>query len=264
MAYCSNCGVLIDGVVRYCPNCGVAVNLAAATNAGVQGDYRIILISKGTCSRTNAINLLEDLFEYTTAQAATIVDSAPMEAALGLTATQAQYIAQAMTEYGMDVSVYDSNGYVDLDTRATASVYNTDGSLLGAVATALLGLGAVNRVTRYERWSRPAPRIFRPTYRRPAPPPPRRITRRPAPMPPVPPRQPGPVVRQPAPRPAPARRQPAPPVQPRQVGPRAGQDKVIAPAPRPVAPGQRPVAPQTPQDPRGGGRKPGPGGGRRG
>ena len=149
MAYCSNCGALIDGAVRYCPNCGVAVNLAVATtNNNVIGDYRVILISRGSCSRTNAINLLEDLFEYTTAQAASIVDGAPMEAAIGLTATQAQYIAQALSEYGMDVSVYNSNGYVDLGAKATTSVYNSDGTLLSAVATALLGLGAVNRVSR--------------------------------------------------------------------------------------------------------------------
>ena len=175
MSYCPNCGAQIGGVVRYCPNCGVAINLAAATAtttvSNAAGTYRVILITRGTCSRTNAINLLEDLFEYSATEAATIVDGAPMEAACGLTAVQAQYISQAMSEYGMDVSVYNNDRYVDMGSQATSSVFDSDGSLLGTVAAALFGLGAVNRVTRYDRWTRPAPIVFRPAYRRPAPPP---------------------------------------------------------------------------------------------
>ena len=195
MMFCPNCGVQINGTARFCPNCGTAIAATVATtvNTALDGNYRVILVSRGLCTRMDAINLIEDLFAYSTRDAALIVDGAPMEVACALTAVQAQYISQAMTEYGMDVSVYNQNGYVNMGTRATQSVFDSSGALLSSVASVLLGLGAANRVSRYERWVQPTPvpALFRPQYRRAAPVPRRRYALRP-------------TAPRPAPRPAPA------------------------------------------------------------
>ena len=256
MAYCPNCGSLLDVGANFCANCGTqvqAVTPVVVQSNAARSDYRIVLVSRGTCSRAVAIDMVSDLLGYTDADAALIIDNVPMEAALGLTAIQAQYISQAMTEYGMEVAIYNSDGYVDMGSKATASVYDNDGSFLSTVAAALAGLTIGNRVSAFNRWTRPAPIVFRPVYRRPTPPTTYR-RRRPAPRPvsvirhaatPVP----GP---RPAPRPAPAVR-PAP-------APAARPAPVVRPAPKPAQvtrPGATPKA--GPGKPGGTGRNGGPG-----
>lgn len=142
MPFCPNCGSQVNAGDRFCANCGTAIQVVSApaarvvtnVNSDARSDYRIVLVSRGTCSRTAAIDMLSDLLGYTDADAALIVDNTPMEAALGLTAIQAQYISQAITEYGMQVAIYNNDGYVDMGSRATSSVYNADGSFLSVVA----------------------------------------------------------------------------------------------------------------------------------
>jgi len=248
MPYCPNCGTPVGTGDRFCANCGAALQTAAvpaAVDTPARSDYRIVLISRNTCKRAVAIDMISDLLGYTDADAAKIVDNAPMEVALGLTAIQAQYISQALTEYDMEVAIYNSDGYVDMGGKATSSVFDADGSFLGTVASVLAGLTLGNRITSYNRWTRPAPVVFRPVYRRTAP----VVTyrrRRPAPRPapapipiirhaatPVP--RPAPAPR-PAPRPAPAPAvRPAPTPKPAPVRP--------APTPKPAIPGQRPGNP---------------------
>ncbi|MBR1561482.1 MAG: zinc ribbon domain-containing protein, partial [Clostridia bacterium] len=205
MPYCPNCGGAVNVGDRFCANCGTAIQTVTtvattAVNPAARNDYRVVLVSRGTCSRAVAIDMLSDLLGYTDPDAARIVDNAPMEAALGLTAIQAQYISQAITEYGMQVAIYNNDGYVDMGSKATASVYNSDGSFLSAVAGVLTGLTLGNRVSTFNPWTKPAPILFRPVYHRPAQPTSYR-RRRPAPKP-----APIPVVQHkpaPIPRPAP-------------------------------------------------------------
>lgn len=198
MAYCPNCGQVIDVGARFCSNCGT--QLAAApirtTASSSATDYRVILVNRGSCTKAIANDVLNDLLGYTDAQADQLLDNLPIEVACNLTAIQAQYIAQAIAEYGMQVSVCNSYGYVDIGNTAMKSVYKSDGSLLDTVAGVIFGLGAANRIAKLTRWTRPAPLVFRPRYTRPAPVP--HVRRR---VPPVPRPMPGPVPRAAVPRP---------------------------------------------------------------
>ena len=166
MAYCTNCGIMLESGVRFCPNCGTPV---AADTAHVRSDYQVVLVSRGTCAKNVAVDILSDLLGYTDAEATQIINNVPMATAIELTAVQAQYIAQAMAEYGMEVAIYNASGYVDMNTSASASVFDNSGSFLTNVAAVLAGLTIGNRISRYERWIQPAPVVFRPAYRRPAP-----------------------------------------------------------------------------------------------
>lgn len=251
MPFCTNCGYQVDATARFCPNCGQQLAMTAANTApavvqpayveDTRRDYRVVLVARGTCARAIAIDMISDLLGYTDLDAARIVDNVPMEVALGLTAVQAQYISQAMAEYGMDVSVFNGNGYVDMVERATGSVFGTDGLFLNQVTAVLAGLGLANRVTSFNRWTQPAPNVFRPRYRQAVPPTSyRRRTPYPTPVAPVAPVRPVAPV-------APAR--PVPPVRPQPVQP-------VRPAPTPAparpvqpapAPSARPVSPVRPQ-----------------
>ena len=134
MAYCTNCGIMLESGVRFCPNCGTPV---AADTAHVRSDYQVVLVSRGTCAKNVAVDILSDLLGYTDAEAAQILNNLPMATAIDLTAVQAQYIAQAMAEYGMEVAIYNGNGIVDMTASATASVYDTSGSFLAGVAASV-------------------------------------------------------------------------------------------------------------------------------
>lgn len=280
MPFCPNCGEPVNIGDRFCANCGTPIHPVTMpatqavnnnSNPAARNDYRVVLVSRGTCSRTAAIDMLSDLLGYTDADAALIIDNAPMEAALGLTAIQAQYISQAITEYGMQVAIYNSDGYVDMGSKATSSVYDDDGSFLSAVAGVLMGLTVGNRVTSFNPWRRPTPTLFRTLYRRAAPLPAYR-RRRPAP-------RPIPVVRHsppPIPRPTPAPR--PKPVPARSV--QGSRPLPVTPVPRPAPTRPAPTGPVTTPRPapgphhgpdgmgrggRGGQGGPmGPGGGRRG
>ncbi|MBQ6594420.1 MAG: zinc ribbon domain-containing protein [Clostridia bacterium] len=235
MAFCPNCGRALDVGARFCSNCGTQVS-AAVVNTGSAAssaaDYKVILVNRGSCTKAIANDVLNDLLGYTDAQADQILNNLPIEVACNLTAIQAQYIAQAITEYGMEVAVCNTYGYVDIANTAMNTVYKKDGSLMDTVAGIFMGLSAANRITRLTRWTRPAPLVFRPRYVRPAPVPHVRRRVRPVPSP-----IPGP---RPVPRPV---------------------------APRPAAPGPRPSMPPRPgglPGGRNGGPKGGPGGPRGG
>lgn len=270
MPYCPHCGNAINIGDRFCANCGTALQGVTTTINAVnsaRSDYRVVLVSRGVCSRAVAIDMLSDLLGYSDPDAARIVDNAPMEAALGLTAIQAQYISQAITEYGMQVAIYNNDGFVDMGSRATTSVFNSDGSFLSAVASVLTGLTVSNRISAFNRWATPVPVLFRPVYRRSAPPPAyrrRHSAPRPAPIPAIHAMPPRPVSRP-----------VTPPAPPRSVAnSRPGGVPHPAPTPRPMnAPGPvgpgpvGPVGPMGPGNMGPTGRGPGnmgPAGGRRG
>ena len=232
MAFCSYCGAEMAPGARFCPSCGAAVtagpvvpapevspavaapggaytnpgayanpgaapNPDAYTNAG-PADYSVVLCSLGTCQRSYADDLLMDILGYTNAEANQIISMLPTQIAQLLTMEQAQYIAQALTEYGMQVAVLRGDNEVDLSGYARGSVFNPDGTFVTGVLAALAGVGLINRLTGFRRWSRPSllQRLFAPRYRWA---PPRHVPRRPA-RPPRSAPAPGPAPRAPMPR----------------------------------------------------------------
>ncbi len=179
MAYCPSCGAqLIEGA-RFCTNCGAQVALTAQNTVSPyatvsyadtsRNDYRIILVDRGKCTKTNAKELLMDIFGYTTTEANAILNSLPAEIACNLSFKQAVYACQALNEYGLELSVLNNDGYTDIDSYASAPVYDNNGSFLSGVLSILGTLTAANRLTSFSRWSYPVRKSFRPAYRPAAP-----------------------------------------------------------------------------------------------
>lgn len=273
--FCPNCGTQLDAGVNFCPNCGTKV--AAVTTAAAEN--RVMLLSLGGCARPTAAALLQQICGYTAEEALLIVDNAPIVVARGLTDSQARYLAQALAEYGLEVSVYDGNGWRDWES-ADGSVWDQTGDLVNAVAAALGLMNVSNRISRdmirrmdYPyRFNGTRPPIYRlhttlratpprrvapvrpPVHR--APPPPRPV----APARPVPP-PPRPVA--PPPRPTAAPPRPVAPVRPAAPTPPA---RPVAPArPASPTPPARPAAPNRPGNlPGGPNGRPGGGMGRQG
>ena len=262
MPFCPNCGQSVEESMRFCPSCGAALAAGAITGTvsgdtsytpyGAQGDdYRLVLISCGTCTAATVRELLQNVLGYTASEASTLTDRVPAEFARMLSFQQALDIARMFTEYGMQIAVYNSSGYVDISQHATSSVFQSDGSILKTAAVSLAALTAVNRVTRFLRWTLPNPLrfLFTPRYRYQAPPPPRPIHR--APPPPAPARGVGgrgPIHRAPP---------PPPPAPARGIGGRGPLGGGLS-----GGPGSRAVGPmggRNPGGPRGGGHR-GPGG----
>lgn len=262
MPFCSNCGYSVTEAMSFCPGCGASLAAQAApaaslpagdsythTDSNTQytgGDYKLILVSRGTCSVANAVHILQDILGYTSAQARELVHAAPVECACNLSLPQAQYLAQTLTEYGLAVSVLNGMGaYVDLSSTANTSVFDDNGNLLPAIAAALAMLSVANRVHRISHWRHtgPMPPLFRLNYRR-TPPPPRHSLFAPTP-------------RHHAPRPA----------APRPPAPRGGMGSFGGPGrgPGPGGPGRGPGRPGGGRGPSGGGHggRGGGGGGRR-
>jgi len=259
--FCSNCGTQIGTGVNFCPNCGAKVITVATPSATTAGNM-VMLVSLGVCAPATAAALLQQICGYGLDEALLIVDSAPITIARGLSDAQARYLAQALAEYGMEVSVYDGTGWREMESSST-SVWDQTGMLLAGVASALGLLGLDNRISRdmmhradypyrysgsrppvYQLHTtlRAAPRRVAPTSVRPpvrhAPPP------RPAPAPhPAPPR-PAPAPMRPAPQPAPRpAARPAP-----QPAPRPAPQPAARPAPQPAArPAPQPAARPAPR-----------------
>ena len=178
MSYCPNCGVQLLAGSKFCQNCGTQVaavvyNTAPAYDYPVYSnvdtsrkDYRIIMVRRDTCTKANAKELLMDIFGYTAAEANLILDSLPAEIACNLTFQQAVYASQALTEYGIDVSVINSDGYTNINQYASSSVYNNNGSFLNSVLSVLGTLTVANRLKNLTKWNRPLSYTFRPVYRR--------------------------------------------------------------------------------------------------
>lgn len=187
MAFCSQCGNSVTADMRFCPGCGAQLNAAEAAplsaqvnpnyayNASVPleyGDFKVILLSAGSCALADGLALLEYILGYTSTKARSILRAAPTAIAQNLTLTQAQYIAQALTEYGMEVSITNAAGtYIDACDAAGASVFDSTGDFLPAIAGALAMLGVANRIDRITHWEPigPRPPLFRLGFRRPAP-----------------------------------------------------------------------------------------------
>lgn len=192
MSYCPYCGGQLQLNAPFCPYCGQAVSGAASIPvmpaSGTQ-DYSLVLVSTGSCPQSQADDVIEDVLGYSGAEARSLVQMAPTQIAQYLTMQQAQYAAQALTEYGMQVAVFNGANAVDLGQYATGSVFNNDGSFIAGALAALATITVANRIKRFTRWSRPSllSYLFAPRYRAPAPPRHvRRIIHRPLPVQPAP------------------------------------------------------------------------------
>ena len=111
---------------------------------------------------------MSDLLGYTKTTAAELLREVPVEIADELTELQAVTVAQALSEYGMEVTIVDENdAYVDFSGRSKSSVFEADGMLINSAMTILATLTAANRVHRYRRYRRPSffNLLFRPQYK---------------------------------------------------------------------------------------------------
>lgn len=263
--FCPNCGTQLADGVNFCPNCGEKV--AAIAQAANENDNRVMLLSLGNCARATAAALLHQICGYDTDDALLIVDNAPITVARNLNDDQARFLAQALCEYGLEVSVYDGNGWRDWES-ASGSVWDQTGDLVNAVAVALGLMSSGNRISRDMmhrmdfpyRFSGVRPPVYRlHTALRAAPP------RRVAPVRPPIHRAPPPRPVAPPPRPVAAPPRPVAPVRPAAPQPPRPAAPVRPAAPQPPRPAA-PVRPAAPQPPRPAGpNRPGmPGNGRPG
>lgn len=180
--YCKYCGAPVTPDARFCASCGAPVDAEAIVPAAETApvtvsapapyddgamDYSVVLYSIGTCARSYADDLLVDILGYTGSEARQILRVLPTEIARLLTFQQAQYVAQALTEYGMQVVVLKGDAEIDIAPYATSTVYNSDGSFLSGVLTALAAITAANRVRSFRRWTRTSllSLLFTPRYR---------------------------------------------------------------------------------------------------
>lgn len=174
MKYCTYCGKALDDDARFCSNCGKAVGNTTVSSlfnnepADIDVGYRVVLISRGTCSATTAREVICDLLGYTAATARNLIDEAPVEVADELNRLQAKIIAQCLAEYGMEVTVVDENNtYVNLNGETElSSVFDASGELIAMAAATLATLTAANMVHRYRRYKKPSllSLLFRPRY----------------------------------------------------------------------------------------------------
>ncbi len=176
MKYCSKCGASCADDARFCHYCGnsLAVN-AVSTVVDVEPvdlevGYRVVLFSIGTCKKSTAKEVLADLIGYTPSTVADLIKEAPVEIADELSYQQALIIAQAMAEYGMEVTIVDeNNNYINVENNASlSSVFNSDGSIEAAALAVLATLTAVNRVHRYRKYKKSSllSLLFKPLYQK--------------------------------------------------------------------------------------------------
>ena len=160
--YCSNCGATVQAApistqtvytqpvtvtqptYTYTQPTAYTYTQPAYTYTGT--GYAVMLVDNGTCSPLTAANLISDACGYTDAEAMQLAANAPTLIAQNLTREQAAYLAQALTEYGMQVTIYDRYGNQTF-TSGLESVFDSAGSLLTKVAASLGLIGIANRIT---------------------------------------------------------------------------------------------------------------------
>lgn len=129
-------------------------------------EYRLFLVSCGTCTKTTARELFRDIFGYTITEARDLTDNTPVELAGRLDFRQALRLCQLFSEYGIQVSPYLGSKYVDLSPYATASVFDASGALIREAANVIASVSAASRVNDFLHGTLPntALYIFAPHY----------------------------------------------------------------------------------------------------
>ena len=192
MAFCSYCGCQVSSTDRFCTNCGASLIDAVGTqttsaSSGTtytntvnttytgrddgRSDYEVILSGLGSCAAGTCNDLLEDLLGYTDSEASALIANIPVKIGDNLTFTQAQTIAQALTEYGALISVVNGNENVDIGSSGT-SLFNADGSFIKKALAVIATISLANRVTSFKPYRKPSllERIFRLSFIRRKPP----------------------------------------------------------------------------------------------
>ena len=180
MKYCVGCGHELNDDDLYCPKCGKrqsdeeTVYLADYLDEieeepeDLDEGYRVVLVSIGTCKKKTAREVLVDLLGYASSTVDDLLEEVPVEIADELSEIQANVLAKALYDYGMEVTVVDEdNVYVDI-TEDDDSVYDDDGNLFESALLTLMTLKAANRVHRYRRYKKPSllSLLFRPRRKR--------------------------------------------------------------------------------------------------
>ena len=182
--YCEYYGQVIEAGARFCTNCGAPIPVAqnvsdntasgqGATIVSGGGNYSVVLISLGTCAQAAAADLLEDTLGYSETEAKELFLMLPAQIAQMLSRQQADYLAQAMTEYGMKVSVSNGTEYLTVDeTSGIQSIFDKTGSFLGKALAVLGTITGHNRMRKFRKLDDPRnfERPYRPQTYRPAPP----------------------------------------------------------------------------------------------
>ena len=174
--YCKNCGAEVTGG-NFCQYCGqpltetttsISLMNKAVSTAKLDDRYSLVLVSCGSCSKTMTGDLLEDVFGYTDAESTNLVNMAPVVVGERLTASEAQTVAQLFSEYGVQVSITNQDDqYVDLTSKATTSVFDSNGGLLAGAAAIIGALTVANRIKSYRRFKKPSllERLFHLSYK---------------------------------------------------------------------------------------------------
>ena len=171
MSYCPYCGRQLSEDMSFCPGCGAAINTEEKSYAVTEsvtantGDYKIYLTGLGSASKSEVVDLLEDVLGYATATANNLVSNIPVQIACNLSLKQAAVVAQAFEEYGVELSVTNSDDeYQDISSQtSSSSLFNSDGSFLASAAIILATIGAANRLRSITKPKKPSllQRIFR-------------------------------------------------------------------------------------------------------
>ena len=185
MLYCEYCGQKIELENNFCPYCGgpvpveqvekaraqaeaaaaasqMAAAQAAAQSAGQTaareeeaGDHTVVIVSLGTSTKTAAKDTLKKALGYTSSQAKQLLDCLPAAAAHNLSYRQASYLAAALSQKGLEVSLYSSNGAITFDSEEADPVYKKDGSLLETAAMIFGALSGIHKLSSFTTWNKP-------------------------------------------------------------------------------------------------------------
>ena len=159
MKKCNKCGSKLSNSLKYCPYCGTLLgrNIKKENQDNEPDDikvgYKVVLLSKGSCTIKQSKELLHDILGYSLNTARELLEEIPVEIADELTARQAVVLAQTLSEYGLDVTVVDEyNTYIDFSNLQLTSVFDDNGYLMSSAVTILSTLDASNRVHRYRKY----------------------------------------------------------------------------------------------------------------
>ena len=135
MSFCQRCGHILADDAKFCGNCGGAAlqTTVVSSSAFPKTGMYVMLLSLGCCAPTVAAGLVSDLCGYCDAEALQMVNSAPITVAWHLRERTAIYLAQALMEYGMEISVYDGQGYRAL-ADDVGGVFEADGTITSRAA----------------------------------------------------------------------------------------------------------------------------------
>jgi len=116
-------------------------------------DYSLVLTNKGNLSTFQAADVLSEVLNYSEDDALALINHLPAEAAMGLTASQAETLENVFRSRGLGVCVTDGQ-------TARSGSLNTAGAVAAGSLGTLAGLSILSRIANRRRryfYSPPAP-----------------------------------------------------------------------------------------------------------